>query len=193
MPPVMITWVTPTAMMPITDTCRIMTVRRCGLNRKLWPTKIQPRSSKASAIPTRTSRMLTSGGQRRRLCRQCRLAALVAVLRCHDRRLPDAAATWRASSMILTWSASERSRNAGDLALVHDHDPVAHAQHLRHLGRDHQHGDALAGQLGDQPMDLGLGADVDAARRLVQDQDAAAWSAASGRSAPSAGCRRTGS
>ena len=29
MPPVMITCVTPTAMMPITDTCRIMIVRRC--------------------------------------------------------------------------------------------------------------------------------------------------------------------
>ena len=28
MPPVMITWVTPTAMMPITETCRIITVRR---------------------------------------------------------------------------------------------------------------------------------------------------------------------
>ena len=32
MPPVMITWVTPTAMMPITDTCRMMIVRRCGLS-----------------------------------------------------------------------------------------------------------------------------------------------------------------
>ncbi len=45
----------------------------------------------------------------------------------------------------------------------------------------------------DQPVDLRLGADIDAARRLVEDQDLAAWSAASGRSAPSAGCRRTGS
>ena len=46
MPPVMMTWVTPTAMMPMTETCRIITVRRCWLNRKLWPTKIQPRTSK---------------------------------------------------------------------------------------------------------------------------------------------------
>ncbi|MNW17192.1 hypothetical protein D3C71_2162910 [compost metagenome] len=44
-PPVMITWVTPTAIMPITATCRIMIVRRCGFNRKLCPTKIQPRIS----------------------------------------------------------------------------------------------------------------------------------------------------
>jgi len=65
MPPVMMTWVTPTAMMPITETCRIMTTRRCSLKRKLWPTKIQPSSSKASARATSTSRMLASGGHRR--------------------------------------------------------------------------------------------------------------------------------
>src|ERR1700730_17527702 len=29
MPPLMITWVTPTAMMPITETCRIIATRRC--------------------------------------------------------------------------------------------------------------------------------------------------------------------
>ncbi len=45
MPPVMMTCVTPTAMMPITDTCRMMIDRRCLLARKLWPTKIQPRIS----------------------------------------------------------------------------------------------------------------------------------------------------
>ena len=32
MPPVMITWVTPTAMMPITDTCRMMIDRRCWID-----------------------------------------------------------------------------------------------------------------------------------------------------------------
>ncbi len=45
MPPVMMTCVTPTAMMPMTDTCRIMIVRRCWFIRKLWPMKIQPSSS----------------------------------------------------------------------------------------------------------------------------------------------------
>jgi hypothetical protein len=37
MPPVMITWVIPTAMMPTTETCRIMIARRWLLNRKLCP------------------------------------------------------------------------------------------------------------------------------------------------------------
>ena len=45
MPPVMITWVTPTAMMPMTATCRIMIVSRWVFIRKLWPMKIQPSTS----------------------------------------------------------------------------------------------------------------------------------------------------
>ena len=64
MPPVMMTCVTPTAMMPMTDTCRMMIDRRCMFIRKLSPTKIQPRISKTSAMPISTSRMLTSGGSR---------------------------------------------------------------------------------------------------------------------------------
>ena len=63
-PPVMITWVTPTAMMPMTDTCRMMIESRCLLARKLWPTKIQPRISKTSAMPISTARIDTSAGNR---------------------------------------------------------------------------------------------------------------------------------
>ena len=51
---------------------------------------------------------------------------------------------------------------------------LAEPDQLLHLGGDH---DArpmpVGGQLGDQAVDLGLGADVDAARGLVEQQDAA--------------------
>ena len=57
-------------------------------------------------------------------------------------------------------------------ACAHDDDPVGEAEQLGQLGGDHQDGDAGRGQLVDQPVDLELGADVDAAGRLVQDQDA---------------------
>ena len=57
-------------------------------------------------------------------------------------------------------------------ACAHDDDAVGEAQQLGELGGDHQDGDAGGGQLLDQPVDLELGADVDAAGRLVQDQDA---------------------
>ena len=40
------------------------------------------------------------------------------------------------------------------------------------FGRDHQHAQALVGEVAQQLEDLGLGADIDAARRLVDDQQA---------------------
>ena len=58
---------------------------------------------------------------------------------------------------------------------------------------DHQDGGAGARQLAHQLVDPRLGADVDAARRLVEDQDLRAASPATWRARPSAGCRRSGS
>ena len=58
----------------------------------------------------------------------------------------------------------------GDPALADDEHPVGHAEHLGQLAGDHQDRQALAGQLGEQPVHLGLGADVDAAGGLVDDQ-----------------------
>ena len=55
--------------------------------------------------------------------------------------------------------------------LAHDEHAVAHAEHFRQFARDHQDGDARAGELAHQAVDLGLGADVDAARRLVEDEE----------------------
>ena len=57
-----------------------------------------------------------------------------------------------------------------DLALAHDQDARADADELLELGRDDEHAEAGLGEVGDQPVDLGLGRDVDAARRLVEQQ-----------------------
>src|SRR5690606_25703190 len=59
---------------------------------------------------------------------------------------------------------------AGDPALRHDDDPVAHAEHLGQITGDHEHRGARGRQFVDQLVDLDLRADVDAARRLVEDQ-----------------------
>ena len=61
---------------------------------------------------------------------------------------------------------------AGERAVAHHEDPVGHADQLGHLGRDHQDRDALAREPAHQVVDAGLRADVDAARRLVEDQHA---------------------
>ena len=61
-----------------------------------------------------------------------------------------------------------------DLALAHDEDARADADQLLELGRDRRARRARAlREVGDQPVDLGLGRDVDAARGLVEQQHAA--------------------
>src|SRR6478735_10027703 len=58
-----------------------------------------------------------------------------------------------------------------DLAAVpHHDDAVAEPEDLLELRGDEDDGHALAGELGDELLDLGLGADVDAASGLVEDQ-----------------------
>ena len=75
-----------------------------------------------------------------------------------------------AAAMTASSAASARGDLGDEPALAHDQHAVGHAEHLGQLGGDHQHRDALGGQLGQQPVHLGLGADVDAAGRLVDDQ-----------------------
>ena len=60
---------------------------------------------------------------------------------------------------------------AADAALMHDQDAIADADHLFHVAGNHQHGDAGVGEGADQAVDLALGADIDAARRLVEQHD----------------------
>src|SRR6185312_1631160 len=65
----------------------------------------------------------------------------------------------------LRWPWIFRSAPRG--AAVHHHDPVGQRQELRHLRRDQHDRHTVTRQLIDQAIDLGLGADVDGARRLV--------------------------
>ena len=60
----------------------------------------------------------------------------------------------------------------GDAALVQDEDPVGHREDLGQVARDEDDPEAGRGELGDDPVDLDLGADVDAAGRFVEDQQA---------------------
>ena len=88
-----------------------------------------------------------------------------------DRRHAAASAIWPVAARMTALLVGLGPRElAGQPALVHDEHAVGHAEHLGQLARDHQHRDAAPGELGEQPVDLGLRADVDAARRLVDDQ-----------------------
>src|SRR5580704_8472715 len=56
-----------------------------------------------------------------------------------------------------------------DVALVHHRDAVADPQHFFHIAADHDDGHTPVCQFSHQPVDLGLGPDVNAARRFVKD------------------------
>ena len=60
--------------------------------------------------------------------------------------------------------------DAGQAAFVQDGDAVAQVEDLLHVAADHHDRHAVVGQAAQQPVDLRFGADVDAARRLVDDQ-----------------------
>ena len=72
---------------------------------------------------------------------------------------------------------------------AHHGDPVAHAENLRQLRRDHEDRQPALGQILDQRVNLRLRSDVHALRRLVEDRARTAGSRASGPARPSAGCR----
>ena len=64
------------------------------------------------------------------------------------------------------------SKRCGDHAVAHHQDGVAEADRLLERVGGQDHADALVGQRADQLVDLLLGADVEAARRVVEDDDA---------------------
>ena len=77
---------------------------------------------------------------------------------------------WVAACMTASGVASARSSSAVIRPSHRTSDAVGHAEDLGQLGGDHQDREALPGELGEQPVHLGLGADVDAPGGLVDDQ-----------------------
>jgi len=60
---------------------------------------------------------------------------------------------------------------ADEFSLAHDQDARGEIQQFGKLGGDEHDGDALAGEVVDESVDRGLGADVDAASRFIDDQE----------------------
>ena len=72
--------------------------------------------------------------------------------------------------MMASSLASARGIVGREPPLAKHDDPVCDRQQLRQLARGHDDGSALASQPADQLVDLGLGADVDPPRRLVEQE-----------------------
>ena len=77
-----------------------------------------------------------------------------------------------AASSTFSWVASPLREFGGPMAFAQNDDAVAHADELGHLGGDQDDRHALCGKVGDHRVHFRLGADIDALRRLVEDEDA---------------------
>ena len=80
-------------------------------------------------------------------------------------RTPMAAAT------IASSDASACGRRGGHSALVEHHDPIAKMDQFGRVGAEQDDGFALRRHCAQRKVDLALGLDVDAARRIIQKQD----------------------
>ena len=105
--------------------------------------------------------------------------------RSEDRRVPSSASSsltpatrgltgrkpgqCTAANMTASDVASLGREFLDDAALPRNEDAVGQAQDLRQVGRDDDDREPFVGERGDQMVDFGDGADVDAARRLVED------------------------
>ena len=77
----------------------------------------------------------------------------------------------KAVRMMASWSNRGAGERADDLAPAHHQDAIAHRHRLLDLGGDQQDAATVGGEPVDHRVDLQLGGDVDAARRLVEDDD----------------------
>ena len=107
-------------------------------------------------------------------CRQVARRRVVVADVVSETLTPPPPARRPAARAMISVLGGARGQLAGDAAVAHHEDAVAHADQLGQLGRDHQDRHAVAREPAHEVVDAGLGADVDAAGRLVEDQDAAA-------------------
>src|SRR5215831_20556936 len=85
------------------------------------------------------------------------------------RPLPPAVLTSHGQSHDRLFARFGAPPNAGQIPFVHHGDAVADTENLFQVAADDDHRRAVGGQLIDQFVNLALRADVDAARRLVED------------------------
>src|SRR5690606_4412621 len=169
MPPAMITKVAPTAMIPM-NAERVRTLKMF----------VEVRNDGWISAPMTTSRTRPSSGVsccHGTLLTLCRQVGAVATSgtdmgfrgpRLGERYVAAQAGRVGHHRLLGQVVAGERP---GHPAPVHHDDAVGQAEDLGQLAGDQHHRHASRDQLGDVEVDLTLGPDVDAARRLVEDHD----------------------
>ena len=174
MPPLRITNVIPIARIALIATCltridRLPLVRNSGDSTE----KTTPRTT--SAMSARRRRTAS--------CEPCGQAAPPPLDRRHRRRR-------RRQRLVGRVGGGDIGR---DPAARHHQDARRAGAHLGQIGRREHDAESVSGQTPHRLENLRLGADVNAARRLVQQQHARPAHDSPARSRPSADCRRSAS
>src|SRR5262245_46990313 len=164
MPEVRITKVMPMASSPTIDTCR-PTLKRLNGCRK--------RGSAMAKAAINTLRKMSGAKRARNPTRSALRGAagsrcVAWVIQLSSRRLP----LERHQGHQALLARLVASDVAGHASLAHGDDPVADGKDFRQLRGDGDDGDPRARHLEEQIVHLDLGADVDAAGRLVDDKHA---------------------
>ena len=133
---------------------------------KPWPMAKRPKS------PTRFAVLARLIGDRKRGLINATTAPTTRIRTSRPKSFFCISACPTASSQHRVLGERGALQDAADRALVHHRDAVGNADHLLHVARDHQDRHARVRQRPHHVVDLLLGAHVDAARRLVEDDGA---------------------
>ena len=178
MPAVMMTKVMPTAMMPVSDTARTILAMLSGRRNRIFPCrrgeKITPPSSHDDEPDDALESHRDRAAGRRRAARRrsdgIATAGVIFVPSPFTHAFPRRLALDRFAKQ----GSHVRTRAGPNSATVRPRrmtiDPVAKANQLRHFARSDQHAQSLFRQVADARVNLAFGADVDAARRFVEQQ-----------------------
>src|SRR5579872_1720008 len=171
MPAVMITKVMPTAMIPVSETARTMFAILSGARNRIMPCrrgeKITPPIATTSRPITLWKRTATAKKSRRRRGGGAGRAGA-------DSRSVAAsfiAVVLEGFGCVQNLALRGAGRKFGDRpSASQDDDAVAKTDQLGHFAGRDEHANALGGEMANAGVDLALGADIDAARRLVEQK-----------------------
>ena len=129
MPVVIMTWVTPTAIIPIIATCKTINIRRLVFNKKDWSRTYQPAISKVRAITSMTINIPVSFGSRWRNCPKKEGFSVIGVAVIFILLILCASmGCQRQNGFLIGVLFIE---DAGNTPFMHDHHPIAHPENLR--------------------------------------------------------------
>src|SRR5262245_32839546 len=176
MPPVTITAVIPSAMIPTNAKFRVTLNRFCCVAKTSLATDRTRKASTAASDTQNVWRLRSQLSTLSCVCRPIDSSSVIATSGCLARRLPTRASGGVDGARDEPGDLFGRARGDGLVRHLlsppqHD-DPVGHGKDVRHAVADEDDGDTVVAQPTDEVEDLGDLPHADGSRRLVHQHDA---------------------